>query len=75
MDDRIEINPNVHHGAPVIRGTRVLVARLVGSVAGGDAVERVADAYGVSIEDVRAALTFAAEAVMQQQYYPLPKTA
>ena len=30
MKDRIVIEANVHHGKPVIRGTRVPVVRLLG---------------------------------------------
>ena len=29
MNERIEINPNVCHGSPVIRGTRVLVSQIL----------------------------------------------
>lgn len=35
-EGRIEIDPQVQHGKPVIKGTRVPVHILVGSVAGGD---------------------------------------
>lgn len=35
MNDRIAIDPEIQHGKAVIRGTRVLVARLVGGLAGG----------------------------------------
>ena len=58
MDDPIEINPTVRHGQPVIRGTRVPVARLVGAVAGGDPIDQVAGDYGVRVEDVRIAKSY-----------------
>ena len=35
MHDRIVIDPAMQHGTPVIRGTRVPVARLLGGLAGG----------------------------------------
>jgi uncharacterized protein (DUF433 family) len=75
MADRIEVNPAIRHGAPVIRGTRVPVARVVGAVAGGDPIAQVADDYGVAIEDVKAALAFAASLVEREQFHPLPKSA
>jgi uncharacterized protein (DUF433 family) len=75
MSDRIEVNPAVHHGAPVIRGTRVPVARLVGAVAGGDPISQVADDYGVTVDDVKAALCFAATLIEREQFHPLPKSA
>ena len=71
----ISIDPHIHHGQPCIRGSRVPVARLVGAVAGGDSIEQVAADYALSIEDVRAALTYAQSLVAQQQHYPLPKSA
>ena len=35
MNDRIVIDPKIQHGKPVIRGTRMPVARIVGGLAGG----------------------------------------
>jgi uncharacterized protein (DUF433 family) len=75
VHDRVEINAAVHHGAPIIRGTRVPVARLVGAVAGGDPISQVADDYGVSVDDVKAALEFARQLIDREQFHPLPKSA
>ena len=63
MNDRIVIDPRIQHGKPVIRGTRVPVARIVGGLAGGMTMAEVVDEYGVSNEDVRAALCYAAALV------------
>ena len=38
MDTRITINPKVCHGKPVITCTRILVANIVGALAGGDSI-------------------------------------
>jgi uncharacterized protein (DUF433 family) len=56
----IVADPAVCHGKPVIKGTRVPAALVVGKVAGGMAISEVADAYGISENDVRAALGYAA---------------
>lgn len=62
MNDRIEINPTVCHGKPVIRGTRVMVSTLLGALAGGDTIEMLLEDYpGISKDDIQAALTFASE--------------
>ena len=61
MRERISIDATVQHGKPVIRGTRVPVVRLIGGLAGGMTIEQVADEYGVTEVDVRAALTYASE--------------
>ena len=72
MKDRITIDPKVHHGQPVIRGTRVPVALIVGGLAGGMSFEEVEREYGISPpEDTRAALQFAADLVRQEQHHPL----
>ena len=34
MQDRLVIDPAMQHGKPVIRGTRVPVARILGGLAG-----------------------------------------
>ena len=72
MSDRIIIDPKIQHGKPTIRGTRVPVARIVGGLAGGMSFEEVCDAYGVSVEDVRAALQFANELVEKEEFHTLP---
>ena len=61
MEDRIAIDPAVMHGKPVIRGTRVTVARLVGALAGGQSHDDVKRDFGVTEEDLRAALAFVAD--------------
>ncbi len=59
----ISIDPKIHHGAPVITGTRVPVSILVGSLAGGMNKEDVSREYEVTIEQIEAALSYAAELV------------
>jgi len=71
MNDRIVIDPRIQHGKPVIRGTRVPVARIVGGLAGGMTVAEVTVEYGVTSEDVRAALSYAAALVEEEVVYPL----
>jgi uncharacterized protein (DUF433 family) len=72
MSNRISIDPAVQHGKPVIRGTRVPVARILGSLAGGMTQEQVVDDYGVTSDDIAAALEFATELVDEEQFHPLP---
>jgi uncharacterized protein (DUF433 family) len=69
-DDRIEIDPNRCHGQPVIRDTRVPVRTLLGAVAAGDSIEQVAADYGVTVEDVRAAIGFAKQFLDEQSFHP-----
>jgi len=55
MNDRIVIDPQIQHGKPVIKGTRVPVARIIGGLAGGMTIEEVIKEYDVTEEDIRAA--------------------
>jgi uncharacterized protein (DUF433 family) len=62
MNGRISINPNVCHGKPVIKGTRVLVGNILGALGAGDPIENVLQDYpNISREDVLAAIDFAAQ--------------
>jgi uncharacterized protein (DUF433 family) len=45
MHPRIQIEPNIWHGKPVIRGTRVLVSTILGSLSGGDTVDAILEDY------------------------------
>jgi uncharacterized protein (DUF433 family) len=72
MSDRISIDPAVQHGKPVIRGTRVPVARILGSLAGGMSREEIVAEYRVTLDDIAAALEFATALVDEEQFHPLP---
>ena len=72
MNDRIAIDPEIQHGKPIIRGTRVPVARIVGGLAGGMTREEIIREYAVSAEDVQAALAYAAELIEAEEFHPLP---
>jgi uncharacterized protein (DUF433 family) len=72
MNARISIDPHVCHGKPVVRGTRVPVARIIGCLAGGMSLDDVQNDFDLVSEDVQAALDYAAELVNQEQHHPLP---
>lgn len=71
MNERITIDPKICHGKPVIKGTRVPVSIVVGSLAGGMSFEDVTREYDISLEDIRAALSFAAEIMERERHFPL----
>jgi uncharacterized protein (DUF433 family) len=56
----ISMNPDVRFGKPCITGTRMDVATVVGLIAAGETAETVAAEYQLTIEQVRAALAYAA---------------
>jgi len=66
--ERIEINPQVMGGKPVIRGTRIpveLVLRKLGSGMSADAI--LADHPRLTAEDIRAAQAFAADYLADEE--------
>jgi uncharacterized protein (DUF433 family) len=64
MTERIEINPEVMLGKPVIRGARVTVELLLRKLAEGATVADLLDAYPrLTADDVRAALDYAADTI------------
>ncbi len=67
--ERISIDPAICHGKPVISGTRVPVFVLLSAIAGGDPLQQVADDYDLTLEDVRAAIAFAAREIAEQSYH------
>jgi uncharacterized protein (DUF433 family) len=61
--ERIEVNPEIMGGKPVIRGTRVPVEMILQKLGAGMTFEAiVADHPRLTPEDIRAAQTFAAGA-------------
>ena len=72
MNDRIVIDPEIQHGKPVIRGTRVPVVRILGGLAGGMTFEEICREYDLTADDIRAAVQYAEELVEQEVHHPLP---
>jgi len=71
--DRIERNPAICSGQPVIRGTRVLVRTILGYLAHGSTPEEIrAEFPSLTEEDVRAVIAFAAAAASDDLPAPSP---
>lgn len=56
----VTMDPAVRFGKPCIAGTRVDVATVVGSLAAGEPIDGVGEAYGLTREQVLTALRYAA---------------
>lgn len=72
--DRLVADPNVCHGKVCVRGTRVMVAVILDNLAAGESPADIASGYGVALEDVHAAIQYAAQAV-KDHYVSLPGAA
>ena len=70
--DRIVVEPDLHHGEACIRGMRVPVTMIVGSLADGMTFGEILEAYPqLSNEDIQAALAYAAETLRSDVLSPL----
>jgi uncharacterized protein (DUF433 family) len=65
--DRIEINPDVMLGKPVIRGTRIPVELIVRKLSEGASEADLLDGYPrLTREDIQAALAYAADSIAHE---------
>ncbi len=69
---RIDVNPEIMVGKPIIRGLRITVEHLLNSLAAGISVEDILRDYPeLEREDIQAVLLYAAELVHEEQVYKL----
>jgi uncharacterized protein (DUF433 family) len=67
LADRIEINPAVMLGKPVIRGTRIPVELIIRKLSEGATETDLLDAYPcLTREDIQAALAYAADSLAHE---------
>lgn len=65
---RIEVNPNVMLGKPVIRGTRITVELILRKMGEGATQADLLDAYpGLTREDIQAAMIYAADTLAHEE--------
>ncbi|MGB9586278.1 MAG: DUF433 domain-containing protein [Anaerolineales bacterium] len=65
----ITVDPTVRFGKAVIRGTRVPVDTVVARVASGMTIQKVAEEYGITVEDVYNSLRYAAQRLAEEQIW------
>ncbi len=70
---RIEVNPQILVGKPVIKGTRISVELVVDLLARGYSVEQIIRQYDhITAEDIRACLAYASDVLSSERVYALP---
>jgi uncharacterized protein (DUF433 family) len=70
--DHISSNPEVCHGKACIQGTRVLVSVILDNLAEGLTPQEIVDEYPpLQLDDVRAALGYAAALTREEELVPL----
>jgi uncharacterized protein (DUF433 family) len=75
VTERIEVNPDVMQGKPVVRGSRVPVEIVLRKLAEGATFDDLLDAYPrLVVEDLRACLGYAAETIAHESVVTLSGT-
>lgn len=70
--DRITLDPDICHGRPVVRGTRIAVQTVLEFLGAGDSVEDVLEEYpDLTRADVQACLSYASR-LMANHYSVVP---
>jgi len=72
-EERIEINPRVLVGKPVIRGTRLAVEFIVELLANGWSEQQITENYpGITHDDISACLQYATDLLKSERVYLTP---
>lgn len=76
--ERIQINPKIFGGKPIVRGLRIAVEHILGMLAAGDTPETILGEYPfLEPEDIQACLVFAYRSMTGEQVHeriPVTKT-
>ena len=69
---RIVVDPAVLVGKPILRGTRIPVQFVLELLAGGWSAKQILENYpGLTEDDVRACLAYAAERLESERVFPV----
>ncbi len=70
--DRISVDPDICHGKPCIRGTRIMVTVILDNLAEGLSPEEIVAEYPpLTAEDVQVAIAYAAVLAREEELIPL----
>lgn|SRR5712671_5138243 len=70
--ERVTINPDVCHGKPCMRGTRIMVSVVLDNLAEGLSSEEIVKEYPpLTLDDIRAAISYAANLTREEEILPL----
>ena len=72
MHERISLDPTVCHGKACVRGTRILVSVVLDNLAAGLTAAEIVQSYSaLQLEDVSAAISYAAD-LLNERVVPTP---
>ncbi len=72
ISNYIEVNPKIMMGKPVIKGSRITVELILEKLSAGETIDNLIEAHPhISIEQIHAALAFAAQSLKGENIYPI----
>jgi uncharacterized protein (DUF433 family) len=71
--DVITIDNEIQHGKPILKGTRLPIAVIIGSLAGGMTYDEVIQEYAVTREQILASLAYFSELLNYETVYSMEK--
>ena len=70
MSERIEVNPKILGGKPVIKGTRIPIYLILELLSAGYDFKRIIEAYpSLTEKDIKAAVNYAAQIVKNEEAF------
>ena len=70
--ERISVSPKICHGRPCIKGTRIMISVILDCLAEGLDEQKIMKEYpSLRLEDIRAAIAYAAELSREEELIPL----
>ena len=70
--ERISVSPKICHGKPCIKGTRIMISVILDCLAEGLNEQEILKEYpSLFLEDIRAAIAYAAELSREEELIPL----
>ena len=71
-EQRVVSDPQVCHGKPCVRGTRIMVSVILDNLADGLSPDEIVAEYPpLTLDDVRAAIAYAATLTREEELVPL----
>ncbi len=68
IEERIETDPEICHGKPRIKGTRIIISIILEWIEAGKTFEEIMDAYPeLSKEDISATVRYARKAIEEEK--------
>lgn len=72
---KIIIDPKLRHGKPIIKGTRITVEEVLGALAGGMDFKEIEKEYGLTENQIRAAIAYVSAFIRGEELNTLTRTA